>query len=154
MQGPRACVRFQVIEEAAEPGASSLGVRPNLDVLCDTLEYRTSEFQIRIYAMNRRGPLQVQSTIVFRQHVLAVGLFSHFYVRDRISSLFQVCDLCRRVFRRTVEHRDRNHCRKIACNAAGVKEIESRLIAGFHVVGRNQQIRRLVPRINRGTVRR
>jgi hypothetical protein len=46
-----AIVRFEVVEEAAEPGIAALGVPPGLDVFGDALKGWTAELKLGIDAM-------------------------------------------------------------------------------------------------------
>ena len=47
--------------------------------------------------MNRPGPLDVESSVVFGEHVLAIRLFAHLDPTDGIATLFNVGNLRRRV---------------------------------------------------------
>ena len=87
--------------------------------------------------MKRRRPLQVESPVVLRQHVLAIRLFSHFHVRNWIAALLQVSHLRGRIFRRAIQHGDRHNCGQAARDSAGEEQIKSWLISGFHAVRRD-----------------
>ena len=66
--------------------------------------------------------------------MLAVGLLSHLYISDGVTTLFNVCDLRGRIFRCAVEHGDRNHCRKIIGESAGKENIEAAVLIVSSVV--------------------
>src|SRR5215831_8839475 len=109
----------QVREKASEPGVASLGIGPYLDIFSDALEDRPTKLQLRIDAMDRRGPLQVESCVVFRYHVLTIGLLAHLHLQDGIFASLKVGDLGRGILGRAVSHRNRNDSRQTARNAAG-----------------------------------
>src|SRR5208283_4486223 len=87
-----ALMSFEVIEESAEPRVAAARVFPNLDVFRDSLEDGASEFQFWIDGVERFGPLQIQRAIVFRNHVLAVGFLTLFYIGNRITAFLDVCN--------------------------------------------------------------
>ncbi len=122
-------VRFQVIDEAAEPGNLSVGIGPDFDVTECSFKGRASQLRLGDELVNRGGELYVQRAVIFRQHVLSVGLFAHLDIGDWIMPLVQIGDFVRSVFGRGVEHGDRNHRRQTAGDAAIEEEIESHLIA-------------------------
>ena len=98
--------------------------------------------------MQRFGPLQVECSVIFWKHVLAIGFLAHLDKRNRIAARFHIRDLVRGILWRTIDQRNRYHGGQTARVAAGVKKIESHLI--FLVV----DIRRLMPRIDRRAVGR
>ncbi len=104
-------VRFEIVDEAAEPGGASLRVRPDFNVLIHALEYRPAEFESRIDFVNCGRELEVERAIVLGQHVLAVRLLAHLDVGDRIAALLDVCDLGGGIVGRAVEHGNGNHRR-------------------------------------------
>ena len=50
---------------------------PNFDVFGDAFENRAAKLVVGIDAMERGGELQVESRVIFGQHVLAVWFFAH-----------------------------------------------------------------------------
>ena len=99
--------------------------------------------------MDRRCPLDVESRIILRQHVLAVGLLANLNIGDRVAALLQIGDFGRGVFWCLVEQRDGNHGRLPPRYSAGEKQIKSHL----RLRGRTN-IGRLMPGIHRRTVGR
>ena len=73
-----AIMSLQIIQKAPEPGSAALGIRPDFNVFGHAFENWTTKLVLGIYAMQRGGELQIKSGIIFRLHVLAVRLFSHF----------------------------------------------------------------------------
>ncbi len=120
-----ATVHFQVIDEAAHPGSATLRIRPDTNIFRDTFKDGAAEFYVGIDLVNRRRPLQIKRGVIFGQHVLPVGLFSHFHVANGIAALFNVGDFSGGIFRRAIEQRDRNHGGKIIRDAAGEENIET-----------------------------
>ena len=108
----QAAVRFQIVDEAAEPRNLSVGVGPDLDIAERSLERRAAELRLGHELVDRGGELEVQRAVIFGQHVLAVGLFAHLDPRDRIFALVEIGDFVGRIFRRGIEHRDRDHGRE------------------------------------------
>jgi hypothetical protein len=92
--------------------------------------------------------LEVERGVVFGQNVLAIGLFAHLDVGDRVAALRQVRYLRGGVIGRAVEQGDGNHGGEIVGDAADEEEIESGLIAVIVEVGVG------VPGISRGAERR
>src|SRR5204863_10070143 len=92
----------QLSNKPEKPSILSLCIPPTFYVLSNSLEYRSTQFEGGIDAMKRRRPLQVESPVVLRQHVLAIRLFSHFHVRNWIAALLQVSHLRGRIFRRAI----------------------------------------------------
>ena len=97
--------------------------------------------------MHCRCKLKVERRVVFRLHVLAVWLFAHLDVGNRIAAFLQIRHLRCCIVGRAVEQRDGNHGRKIVGDAAGEEEIKPRLVAVLVDVGGR------VPRVDRGTER-
>ena len=125
----QAAVGLEIVDEASQPGSLAFGVGPHLDVFVHALEYGATEFQRRVQTVQRRRPLQVKGSVLFRQHVLAVRLLAHFDIGNRIASGFQVSDLGGGVLGCAVKHGDGNHCRESAGIAAGVEQVEADLVA-------------------------
>ncbi len=112
---------LQIIQEARGPGNLTIRVGPNLDVFIYALKRWTAQFQIWIQPMQCRGPLDVQRGVIFGQHVLPIGFFTHLDVRNWISALLQISELSGSVVGSVVEQRHRNHAGQSACNSAGEK---------------------------------
>jgi hypothetical protein len=130
-------VSFQIIQKASEPRISSARVGPNFDVFRDSLKDRAAQLECGIHSMERRGPLQIEGTVVFGQHVLAIGFLAHFNVGDRVGTFLEVSHLRRRVFGRAVEHRNGNDGGESARDAAGEEQVEAGLVTRLHAVRRN-----------------
>ena len=64
---------FQVIDETSHPRCTSLCIWPNPNILIYAFENGPAKFEGRIYFVKGRGPLDVQSGVIFRHRVLAVG---------------------------------------------------------------------------------
>ena len=77
--------------------------------------------------MQGRCPLEVERRVIFGQHVLPVGLFAHFHIGNWIATLTEIGDFCSTVFRSSVQHGNRNHCRQMIGVAAREEKIEAGL---------------------------
>src|SRR5207249_8087595 len=104
---------FQVIDETSHPRCMSLCIWPNPNILIYAFENGPAKFEGRIYFVKGRGPLDVQSAVIFGHRVLAVGLLAHFDVGNTVSALLNVRDFSSRIIRRAIKHGDRNHRRQI-----------------------------------------
>src|SRR5215469_1179321 len=122
-------MRLQVIEEAAHPGGFSLGIGPNFNVFVNALENRASKFESRIKLVERRGPLQVERTVVLGQGVLSIRLFAHFHVGDGIAAFLEIRNLGNCILGIVIDHGDGNHCRQPARDAAGIEKVKTHLVA-------------------------
>ena len=129
---PTVCL--EVVDKADHPRRAALRIGPHPDVFVDTLENRPSQPELRVDLVQGSSPLQVERRIVFRHGVLAVGLFSHLDVPDRVAAPLDVGDLCRGVVGCTVEHRDRNHGRQVVRQPAGEEKVEPGVLVGSAVV--------------------
>src|SRR5713226_7868781 len=107
---------------------------------------RTPARQLQFWAhlVQSGGKLQVEGAVVFGQHLLTIGFFSHLDIGNGIATLFYVGDLGCRIFRCAVQHGDRNHGGQVVGDAAGVEEIHAGLIARI-----DSQIGSGVPGIDR-----
>ena len=85
--------------------------------------------------MQRRGPLQVERSVIFGQHVLAVRFLPHLHIGDRIISSLEIGDLVGGIFRCAIEHRHRQHRGQPARVAASIEKIKSDLISLIVDVG-------------------
>ena len=77
--------------------------------------------------MHRSGELNIQSGIIFRQHVMAIGLLSHFDIGNGIFAALQILHFRSCIFRRVVDERDRNDCGQPTSKSARVEKIETHL---------------------------
>src|SRR5579864_2029707 len=98
--------------------------------------------------MQRSRELQVKYRVVFGQHVLAIGLLSHFDIRNEIATLLEVAHLRGSVLRSAVQHCDWNNRGQATSDSAGEEQVEAWLVARFHAIGCNIEIRRFMPRID------
>src|SRR3954464_9832823 len=96
--------------------------------------------------MKRSCKLKIESSVIFGEHVLTIGLLSHLNVGNWIPAFFQIGDLRNGVFGSGIDQGNRNHGRQSARVTAGVEEVESYLLAGGWT-----KIRGSVPRVDRGT---
>jgi len=71
---------FQVVDEASEPGNAAFGIGPDLDVFVYALENRAAQLECGVDFVQGCRKLQVESSVVFREHLLAVRLFSHLHI--------------------------------------------------------------------------
>ena len=138
---------FQVIDETTGPGGSTLRVGPGFDVFVDAGEDGAAEFEFGIEFVQRPRPLDVHRGVIFGNHEVAVGFFSHFDVRDRIAAFFEVGEFVSGIFRSAIDHGDGNHGGKAARVAIGEEKIEANLFTGMLV-----EIAWLVPGIDGGAV--
>ena len=70
--------------------------------------------------------------------MLAVGLFAHLDVCDRIIPFLEVSNFGGGIVRRSVKHGDRNHGGKIVGDPTGEEKIESAVLiaaCGIHISG-------------------
>src|SRR5580704_18818262 len=93
-------VRPQIVDEASEPGNLSVCIRPDLNVSERSLEWRTSQLRLRHEFVYGGGELYIQRSVIFRKHVLAIGLFAHFDPGDGVVPLVEICDFIGRILRR------------------------------------------------------
>src|SRR5580658_10567933 len=59
-----ASVLLQVIEKARSPRDSTAGIRPNFNVLVDSLKGRPAQFERRVELMDRARPLHVERGVI------------------------------------------------------------------------------------------
>ena len=122
-------MRPQIVEESSQPRSAALRIRPDLDVLADSLKHRSAQFEVPINLVESGGELQVQSGVVLGQHVLAVGFFAHLDVRDRVTAFLDICHLRRGVLRRTVQHGYGDDGRQAAGDSAVEEQVKAGLIS-------------------------
>src|SRR5208283_4267764 len=101
-------VRLQIVDEAAEPGNFPVRVGPDLDIAEGSFEWGASQLGLGNKLVDGGRELYIQRAVVFRKHVLPVSLFSHLYPRNRILAFVEIGDLVGRIFRRGIEHSDRD----------------------------------------------
>ena len=122
-------VCLQVVEKPADPRNFSGCVGPHFHVLKRSLEGWAAQLRLRHTAVNCGGELQVQRSIVFRQHVLPISFFTHLDIRDRIMAFVKISNFIRGIFWCRIQHGNRDHGGKSARHAAGEEEIEADLVA-------------------------
>ena len=107
-------------------------------------------FRARIHLMNRGGELQIQSSVVLRKHVLAVGFLAHLDIGDGIAASFDDTRFAPPHLRAwNTERATGIDRRQTARHAAGIKQIETDLVtAGLGHIGFG------MPWVDRGADRR
>ena len=120
-----------------------------MNVFAYAFEYRATQFQAGVDFVQSSGKLEIECAVIFGQHLLPVGFFTHLNVRNGVTALLEIGDLGRRVFRCAEKHGDRNHRRQPSSVAAVVKEIQSNLLmlGGPEIQHYHQAIAVVVARI-------
>jgi len=80
-------VFLQIIDEAPQPRGPALRIRPHFDVFIHAFKHWPAELQFGINAMQRRRPLQVQRSVIFRRSVFSIRFFADFHIRNRVTAL-------------------------------------------------------------------
>ena len=68
---------------------------------------------------------QIERTIVFRRHILAVHFFAHFDIGDRIVTRFKIFDFGSGIVGIVVHHGNRDNRGQALGDAALEKQVES-----------------------------
>ena len=135
-------MHFQILDEPSQPGSFAIGVGPHFNVIVHAFKDWAAESQPLINPMQGRCPLEVERRVIFGQHVLPVGLFAHFHIRNWIATLSEIGKFEGAVIRSPIQHGNRNHCRQMI----GVPACEEKIQAGLHRI--RVQISFGVPRID------
>src|SRR5208282_1762782 len=93
----------------------------------DSLKGWPPQLQRGIDAMENRSPLEVERSVVFRNHVLPIRFLAHFNVGNWVVTILQVSNLGGSVLGRVIKQRYRNHRGQPTRDSAGVEKIESNL---------------------------
>ena len=65
-----------------------MSIRPHQDILVDALKHWTAQLQLWIDTMERSCKLKIERSVIFREHVLTVRLFSHLDIGNRVTAFF------------------------------------------------------------------